>query len=139
MLALSPIWPLGKLAWRLEKGTAMTSTLRLALTLLTVSFAGIPIAAADQTGTLQGTIDGLGKGPFLVYVDNIPGVKYPAQDPAPVLGQKNNTYVPHILPVVVGGKVELRSSDPELHNVYAWAQSLGRVLFNVAIPPNFPP
>ena len=117
----------------------MTPLLRLALPLLATTFAGLPIAAADPTGTLQGTIEGLGKGPFLVYVDQIPGAKYPAQDPAPVLGQKNNTYVPHILAVVVGSKVELRSSDPELHNVYAWAQSLGRVVFNVTIPPNSPP
>src|SRR5215831_18173503 len=116
----------------------MTRTLRFALTLLCATFAGIPIAQADQTGTLQGTIDGLGKGPFIVYVDQIPGAKFPAAEPA-VLGQKNNTYVPHILPVIVGSKVELRSSDPELHNVYAWAQSLGRVVFNIAIPPNFPP
>jgi plastocyanin len=118
---------------------AMTRTLRLAIALLVSTFAGVGAAAADPTGTLQGTIDGLGKGPFIVYVDQIPGAKYPAQEPAPLMGQKNNTYIPHVLPVVVGSKVELRSSDPELHNVYAWAQALGRVAFNIAIPPNFPP
>jgi len=117
----------------------MKRRLQIALTLVATSLAGIPIAAAEPTGTLQGTVEGLGKGPFIVYVDQIAGVKYPAQDPPPVMGQKGNTYIPHILPVIVGSKVELRSSDPELHNVYAWAQSLGRVVFNIAIPPNFPP
>jgi plastocyanin len=116
----------------------MKRTLLLAIALLLPTFAA-RVAAADPTGTLQGTIEGFGKGPFVVYVDQIPGAKYPAQTPAPVMGQKGNTYVPHVLPVVVGSKLELRSADPELHNVYAWAQSLGRVLFNVAIPPNFPP
>src|SRR5262249_32725209 len=127
------------LARRLEMRRVMTRTLRIALSLLATSFAGISIAAADQTGTLQGTVEGLGKGPFVVYVDQIAGAKFPAQDPPPVMGQKGNTYIPHILPMVVGSKIELRSSDPELHNVYAWAQALGRVAFNIAIPPNFPP
>ncbi len=94
-------------------------------------------SARAATGIVEGTLE-FGKGPFVVYVDEIPGATFPAQAPAPVLGQKHNTYVPHILPIVVGSQVELRSSDPELHNVYAWALALQKALFNIAILPGAP-
>ena len=97
------------------------------------------VAWADPTGTLQGSVEGLGKGPFVVYIEQIPEAKYPPQQPAPVMAQRGNTFVPHILPVVVGSRVELRSSDPELHDISAWAQSLGRTIWSIAIPPNSPP
>src|SRR5262245_10421379 len=86
--------------------------------LLVLVLAGSPGAAAPGRGTIEGTISGFGKGPVVVYVEQVPGTTYPPMDPPPVLGQKHNTYVPHILPVVVGSKVALKSEDPELHNVY---------------------
>lgn len=95
-------------------------------------------AAADPTGTLHGTVDSLGKGPFVVYIDQI-DVKVPAEDSTNTIGLKNNVFLPRVLPVVAGSNLELRSADPELHHVRAWAQALGRLLFDVEIPPNAPP
>jgi plastocyanin len=94
--------------------------------------------SSSPGGTIEGSIEGLGKGPFVVYVERIDGAKYaPAQPPA-VMNQRRNTYLPHVLPVVAGTSVAFHSEDPELHNVYAWALALKRVLFNVAIPPKAP-
>jgi plastocyanin len=95
--------------------------------------------AGGPTGGVEGTLQGLGRGQFVVYVDKVAGATYQPMNPAPVLGQKNNVYIPHVLPIVVGSKVELRSDDPELHNVYAWAVALKRALFNIAILPKTPP
>src|SRR5258708_679239 len=87
-------------------------------------------AFANSSGAVEGSLDGLGKGPFVVYVDRVEGQTFAPQKP--VLGQKNNTYIPHILPTLVGSKLELRSTDPELHNIYAWSQALNKVAFNLA-------
>jgi hypothetical protein len=106
----------------------------LALTLTTAALAAEPAA-----GTIDGKLEGLGKGPFLVYVEKIDGVVFPPNDPPPVMSQRKNTYLPHILPVLAGSKVELRSEDPELHNVYALATAIKKVLFNIAIVPRTPP
>lgn len=96
-------------------------------------------ATEGKNGGIEGTVSGFGRGMFVVYVEKIDGVTYPPMNPVPVLGQKRNTYVPHILPIVVGSKVEMRSDDPELHNVYAFATSQKKMLFNIGIPPNSPP
>ena len=108
--------------------------LSVALTALTCSpILGLP------PGTIEGTLDGLGKGPFVVYVEQIPGATYPPANPPPIMNQKSKTYLPHVLPVVVGSKVEFHSEDPELHNVYALALALKSVLFNISIIPGMPP
>lgn len=111
------------------------TTLRYGATLLLLVLP-TRFAWADSGGTIEGTID-LGKGPFVVYIEKIPGTTPPIT-PEPVMNQKGNTYLPHVLPIVAGTKVEFRSTDPELHNVYAWSQALKRALFNIAIPPNTP-
>ncbi len=90
-------------------------------------------------GNIEGTLDGLGKGPFLVYVEQIPGATYPPANPPPTMNQKSKTYLPHVLPVVAGSKVEFRSEDQELHNVYAWALALKAAMFNISIIPGMPP
>jgi plastocyanin len=46
----------------------------------------------------------------------VPGTFAPPSKPA-VLDQKGCIFLPHILPVMVGQEVEIRNSDPVLHNV----------------------
>jgi plastocyanin len=94
-------------------------------------------SATAAGGTIKGTLD-LGKGPFVVYVEKAGTTKFPAMAPNPQMNQRGNTYLPHILPVVVGSKVEFHSEDPELHNVYAKAVANSNVLFNIGIPPKTP-
>jgi plastocyanin len=97
-----------------------------------------PNALASEGGAVEGTLEGFGRGPYVVYVDEVPGAKAPDGARA-VMNQKGNSYLPHILPVVAGSKVAFISEDPELHNVYAKTMAHDRVLFNVAIPPKAPP
>jgi plastocyanin len=100
---------------------------------LIISLALLGSAAASGQ-TLTGSIDdpSLRRKTDLVYVEKVDGAQ-PPPSTAPVINQKNNTYLPHILAVVAGTRVELRSEDPELHNVFARAGA--KVAFNQAVLP----
>jgi plastocyanin len=55
---------------------------------------------------------------FVVYIKGpIPGSK-PPETPA-VIRQKDATFVPHILPIMVGTKVEWPNEDDIFHNVFS--------------------
>lgn len=116
----------------------MRAVLGLGLAAAAVALAGDALGGGP-TGVIEGTLAGAGKGPTVVYIEKIEGGPFAAPAPLPVLGQKHNTFVPHVLPVLKGSKVEMRSEDPELHNVYAWHQLLERVLFNIPVIPKAPP
>ncbi len=111
---------------------------RLAFAAALIVLTELP-ALGSPGGTIEGTLDGLGKGPFVVYVEQIPGTTYPPGNPPPVMNQRSKTYVPHVLPVVAGSKVEFLSEDKELHNVYAWALASKTSPFNISIIPGMPP
>lgn len=49
------------------------------------------------------------------------------------IDQKEKTFVPHVLPLIRGQKVDIVNSDGILHNVHAYAD--GETLFNAAMPP----
>jgi plastocyanin len=54
----------------------------------------------------------------IVYVKNAPGGNYPPPAPA-VLDQKGCKYIPHVSAVQVGQSIQIKNSDPTLHNVHA--------------------
>jgi plastocyanin len=83
---------------------------------------------------LAGTIDepALRRKIDLVYVESVPWKSEPLKE-SPVVNQRNNVYLPHLLVVVQGQKVIFQSEDPELHNVYA--RGAKRMVFNDAILP----
>ena len=55
----------------------------------------------------------------VVYIDKIPGKTFtPPPTPVP-LDQVNLTFVPHVLPVLVGTKVAFPNSDDIRHNVFS--------------------
>lgn len=55
----------------------------------------------------------------VVYIDKIPGKRFmPPANPVP-LDQLNLTFVPHILPVIVGATVAFPNSDEIRHNVFS--------------------
>lgn len=103
---------------------------------LVPALAWAPGVRAGGTGAIEGTLDGAAKAPVVVYLERVDGAKAPAA-PA-VMTQRRNTYLPHVLPVVAGAKVEFRSEDPELHNLYAWSKAEDRMVFNVAQVPGAP-
>jgi plastocyanin len=92
-------------------------------------------ALAARAGTITGQIEdpGLRRKTTLVYVETAPG-NYAAPAQAAVMNQIHNTYSPRVLPIIAGQKVEFRSSDPELHNVYA--RQTKTTLFNQAVLPH---
>jgi plastocyanin len=89
------------------------------------------LAAAQQlTGVIEPAA--LRRKVDLVYVERVEGkVDLPAEKP--VMNQKGNVYLPHILPVVAGSTVAFKSEDPELHNVFA--RGGRKVMFNQPVLP----
>lgn len=93
---------------------------------------------AAEVGAIDGTLKGIGPGPFVIWVESAPG-KLPPPPTEPVrMDQKNNVFLPHILPMVLGGKAAFETHDPELHNIYARHLRSNNVLFNLAQPPGAP-
>ncbi|MCG3119998.1 MAG: hypothetical protein ALAOOOJD_02560 [bacterium] len=74
---------------------------------------------------------------FVIYLENAPGapngqlwtppakiaheVSPPAAQPRLVMDQKSLTFVPHVLPILVGSTVEFPNSDPVYHNVFSFS------------------
>ena len=56
---------------------------------------------------------------FVYVKDGLGNRSFPVPTTPVVLEQKNCTYVPHVLGVMAGQPVELRNSDPTLHNIHA--------------------
>jgi plastocyanin len=78
-------------------------------------FAGIP------GGTIAGQVlDSAQRAApdVVVYVKKGPAPTGGRAAPA-VMDQKDKTFLPHVLPVAVGTRVEFKNSDPVLHNVYS--------------------
>ena len=88
---------------------------------------------AEGGGSLVGTVTW---GPqrlnnVVVYIEKVEGTFRPPEEAA-VMDQKNLTFVPHVLPILIGTTVDFVNGDGVLHNLHAF---LGReTLFNVAMP-----
>lgn len=54
----------------------------------------------------------------VVYIDRVEGVFLPPKEHA-IMDQKYITFVPHILPILVGTTVDFHNSDTIPHNVYS--------------------
>ncbi len=102
--------------------------------LLSVALAAMlsaAVAVEPAAGSLRGRVSfGGGSAPqgiipsdTVVYLTG-GGLTAQRQRPSipPVLNQRDITFVPHVLPVVAGTKVELRNSDAILHTVHTASQ-----------------
>lgn len=82
----------------------------------------LAMASAGQAADLKGRVldkDGKPLADAVVYLTSKnPTPVTPPSKPA-VIDQVEMTFVPHVLPVVVGTKVEFLNSDPFEHNVYS--------------------
>lgn len=60
---------------------------------------------------------------FVVYIDQeMPGVK-PPPNPVQVVIQKDATFKPHVLPIVVGTTIEWPNHDDIYHNVFSMSEA----------------
>ncbi len=71
------------------------------------------------------------------YIKNPPAGDFPVPDTAAELDQIGCAYVPHVLGVRVGQKVNIKNTDPTLHNVRAIARANKPI--NFAQPQGTPP
>lgn len=93
---------------------------------------------AEGGGTIIGTVTW---GPqrlhnAVVYLEKVEGTFPPPQEAA-VMAQRKLTFVPHVLPILVGTTVNFTTHDSELHNIKALQEK--RTLFNFGMPPGAEP
>jgi hypothetical protein len=106
------------------KGQTGTSVIRG-----TIHFNGQPpapqsIDAAQDTNCPTGLTsesikvnDGQLKNVFLYIKEGLPDADYPAPAPA-TLDQRGCRYIPHVLGLMTGQKLQILNSDPTMHNVH---------------------
>ena len=82
--------------------------------------AALLIAGTAGAGTITGRVSiphARTLADVVVYVDQAPGTFAPPKEHV-VMNQQNLTFVPHVMPVVVGTTVDFLNSDQVLHNVF---------------------
>ena len=89
---------------------------RILITLIAAA-AALPLAAGDIHGKVacKGARD---CADAVVYVAAIPGKTFPAPAAHAKMNQLNMTFVPRVLPILVGTTVDFLNSDAVLHNVF---------------------
>lgn len=115
----------------MKRGGRRGFTLSLVLASALLSPAGR--LEAEGRGTLVGTVTW---GPqrlhnVVVYIEKVEGTFRPPEEAA-VMDQKNLTFVPHVLPILIGTTVDFVNGDGVLHNLHAFLRR--ETLFNIAMP-----
>jgi plastocyanin len=90
----------------------------LSIPVLLLLFAATTVTAGDVTGkiTARGARDA---GNAVVYIEKITGKTFtPPKEPLE-MDQKDMTFIPHVLPILVGTTVAFLNSDPVLHNIFS--------------------
>ncbi len=80
------------------------------------------LRAEAQSGTITGKVRARGvrhNGDAVVYIEKIPGQVFPAPEDRLTLDQVNLTFVPHVLPLLVGTTVAFPNRDEVRHNVFS--------------------
>lgn len=97
-----------------------------------VAALAVPASAGDVKGTVtaKGAKHG---GNAVIYIDKIEGKVFDPPKEHVVVDQKNLTFVPHVVPVLVGTTVEFLNSDDVLHNVFTPDKCAGK--FNLGTWP----
>ena len=86
-------------------------------------------------GVVKGKVQCKGmknNGDAVVYLESVPG-QFPAPKQPLEMDQLKRTFIPHVLPVMVGTTVNFLNSDPVLHNVFTPSKAANR--FNLGSYP----
>jgi plastocyanin len=96
----------------------MRSVLKCAAVVALVLMASEPSFSGNISGTIKarGAKNGANA---VIYIDSVQGKKFAPPKEHPTMDQKDLTFRPHVLPVVVGTTVEFLNSDNVLHNVFS--------------------
>ena len=98
----------------------------IATALTIVILAGSTLALA---GNITGTVKAKGAkngADAIIYIDKIADKTFAPPKEHPVMDQKNLSFKPHVLPVLVGTAVDFLNSDNVLHNVFSPDQCTGK-------------
>ncbi|MBU0559728.1 MAG: hypothetical protein KJ799_09960 [Bacteroidetes bacterium] len=82
----------------------------------------LTLAVINYAGDIKGKVEAKGvknNANAVVYIEDIPGIKFNPSKENAKMDQKNLTFIPHVLPIVVGTTVEYINSDDVLHNVFS--------------------
>lgn len=101
-----------------------------------VKMSADPTCEAANTGGRLGDIflvkDGKLQNVFVYIKEGLGDQKFEATGPMPVLDQHGCMYTPRVIGAMVGQEIEIRNSDPTLHNVHALPEASKP--FNNAMP-----
>ena len=76
----------------------------------------------SNAGDIKGKVKAKGvKNPAnaVIYIDKIEGKTFKPPSEPVVMDQKKLTFIPHVMPILVGTKVNFLNSDDVLHNVFS--------------------
>lgn len=82
----------------------------------------ISVAASTRAGDIRGKAECKGtrdSRDVVVYIESIPDTTFAPPTTNPIMDQKDLTFVPHIMPVLVGATVDFLNSDDVMHNVFS--------------------
>ena len=92
---------------------------RLVIAGVTSLLVATALPALAQKKAIDGAVTRAGGAANLVvYIAEAPG-SFPASAEHPVMDQKKMTFLPHVLPVVIGSTVDFVNSDSVGHNVFS--------------------
>ncbi len=89
----------------------------------------IALTGLASAGTITGKVKAKGAkngGNAVIYIDKIAGKTFEPPKEHALMDQKNLTFTPHVLPVLVGTTVDFLNSDDVLHNVFSPDQCTGK-------------
>lgn len=88
------------------------------VTLALSAAVALPLAAGEIHGKVacKGVRD---SGDAVIYVDAVPGKTFAPPKEHSKIDQLNLTFIPHVLPVLIGTTVDFQNSDAVLHNVFS--------------------
>ncbi len=102
---------------------------KASLTALAALVAVLTIESVAFGGTIEGTIKARVRrlNNIVVYIDKAGlNTEFSPPEEHAVMDQKNLTFVPHVMPVLVGTTVDFLNSDDILHNVFSPDKMAGR-------------
>jgi plastocyanin len=79
----------------------------------------LPVQGGEKMGTLVGRVQhpSMKKYPGVVYIEEIPGKEFKPPERLVEMNQKEKTFIPRVLPILVGTQVDFLNSDDFKHSI----------------------